>query len=212
MTSRLELGGGSPTARLRAALLVNVTLGCAAARCALDLRVRIPGWAANGSSVRVYRRAERTTDGVRAESPPAAAFYTVPTPHLGWEDGDTVAMRLPMVPRLERLNDERAAYASVASVMLGPLVLAALTNESDVLRADPTRIAEWVVPRPAPCVRSVRRGTAWHVWDQPSNGACDGGGAVQLVAQGGNRNFILEPLSRVALSNYTAYLNVSLDT
>ena len=186
-----------------------------AALPALELRVRVPGWAAPGSLVRVVRGAEVTS----AVTPANGTFHAVRAPEGGWKGGDVVELALGMLPRLEAINDERAEYASVGSIMLGPLLLAGITNESDLIRADPSRVADWVVPRPVPCKGdSYRRGDSsrrpWSVWAQATRGRCEHTNVdraeIELVAVGANRNYSPLPLSAVALQNYTAFFNVTM--
>jgi hypothetical protein len=96
--------------------------------------------------------------------------------------------------------------------MLGPLVLAALTNESDVLRADANRAAQWVVlHQPVHLDRGrtgVPCGTVWAIWGCTRTSHDEA--TVKLMAVGEDRNYTLLPLGRIAHQNYTAFLNVSL--
>ena len=206
LAASLQLGAAAGA--LRAGLAVNLTIAPSGGGAAhFALRVRIPGWAAAGSTVELVRRGGRGGD---AATPVAnGTFYAVATPTGGWAGGDVVRLWLAMAPRLERINDARDEYATVGSVLLGPLLLAALTNESDVLRADAARPSEWVRLAPS---RSGGGGggPAWNIWDG------GGGEGVEepeldprLVAVGAAGNYTLVPLSRIALQNYTAFLNVT---
>lgn len=172
----------------------------------LDLHVRVPGWAAPGSTVRV----QRGTAIVSEAQPPNGTFYAVPIPTKGWQAGDVVELALGMLPRLAMINDERAPYTTVASIMLGPLLLAGVTDESDVLHADPARVAQWVVPRPAPCA-SYRHSRRLWLWASSTDSSCEDAQDhdIELVAIGADRNYTLLPLSSVALQNYTAFFNVT---
>jgi hypothetical protein len=195
-----------------ATLTVNISLSSFLSRepgplPALDLRVRVPGWAARESAVRVRRR----NSSMSEHTPANGTFFAVPTPESGWLVGDVVELTLGMVPRLTPINDVRPEFASVSSIMLGPLVLTGITNETDELRADPARVAEWVAPEKIQRTRCAGR-AHWKIWDGERCGdaqedaTTDG---MQLVAHGKNRNYTLLPLARVALLNYTAYFNVT---
>ena len=120
-------------------------------------------------------------------------------------------MWLAMAPRFERINDARSPYATVGSVMLGPLLLAALTSESYELRADPAAVADWVVVAARPPQEVSTRPARldpWAIWGR--RGATVEEAEVAVVAVGKGRNYTLRPLSRIARENYTAFLNVSL--
>ena len=103
--------------------------------------------------------------------------------------------------------------ATVGSVLLGPLLLAALTNESDVLRADPAHVEDWVRLAP-PSEPEVREGrAAWAIWSRAAASSVEDADAPEprIVAVGRTgANYTLLPLSRVVLQNYSAFLNVSL--
>ena len=262
LSARMQLGGDPPmrTARpagwgggaapLRAGLAVNVSVAPLANRshassssssaAAVRLRLRVPGWAAAGSTVQVVRAAGHgdgagDSDARLGSRPTPVAngtFCSVDAPSGGWQEGDHVQLWLAMATRLERLNDDREAYASVGAVMLGPMLLAAITNESDVLRADPAKIGEWVVLTPPDLgsdsggveeQKGPRHGggaaAPWAIWGHPvGRGAATPGVEdadavapdLAVVAVGQGRNYTLQPLSRIALQNYSAYLNVSL--
>ena len=216
MTSSLAMAlptqRGARAEPYTATLTVNITLSSFLSRGpgplpALDLRVRVPGWAARESAVRVRRR----NSSMSEHTPANGTFFAVPTPESGWLVGDVVELTLGMVPRLTPINDVRPEFASVSSIMLGPLVLTGITNETDELRADPARVAEWVAPEKIQRTRCAGR-AHWKIWDGERCGdaqedaTTDG---MQLVAHGKNRNYTLLPLARVALLNYTAYFNVT---
>jgi len=181
----------------------------------IALRCRVPGWATPDSTVRVLR------DGtsVAEAQPENGTFYAVGTPPMGWQSNDVVELALGMTPRLAPLNDERLEYASVASIMLGPLLLAGITNATDELRADPSRVAEWVVAESPARAGGTCDGRAaahgpWQIWGGRAGRRCGESDAaadadVQLIARGANRNYTLLPLAQVALVNYTAYFNVT---
>jgi len=76
----------------------------------IALHIRIPGWIAEGGSVKV--NGQKLTE---FSSP--ASYLTV---RRVWKDGDMVEIALPMDLRLERLPDRR----DIAAILYGPIVLA----------------------------------------------------------------------------------------
>ena len=226
------------TSKLAASLSVNLTL-VNITSAHLALRVRVPGWAVAGqSTVSVVRRGvgAAATPLNSAATPTAGplvpgTLHMVAAPTGGWRTGDRVSLSFAMAPRLAHLRDDRTAFANTSAIMLGPLVLAGVTNESNLLVADPSRVAEWVVWRAArgachfdgadEATAAARRSAAsrrrtdavpaaaarhtpWQLWDQKE------AGCTELVALGANREYRLLPLARVALENYTVYYNVTM--
>lgn len=188
----------------KAVLAVNLTfsfsnLSDTEAEARLHLKLRVPGWAGPGSSVLV-ERAGNAGAPLRLSQTPGGSFLDVAPPSGGWQAGDAVRGSFVMLPRLKPINDRRPAYKNVAAIMIGPFVLAGLTNFSDVIVADPAKVEQWVVPRPRIGIRgSGRRGG-------------DGGldmGDLALEAVGRNQNYTLIPLNRMVMENYTVYFNVS---
>lgn len=186
----------------KAVLAVNLTfsfsnLSDTKAEARLHLKLRVPGWAGPGSSVFVDRAGEAGAP-LRLPQTPGGSFLNVAPPSGGWQAGDVVRGSFVMLPRLKPINDRRPAYKNVAAIMIGPFVLAGLTDFSDVIVADPAKVEQWVVPRPG--IRgSGRRGG-------------DGGldmGDLALTAVGRNQNYTLIPLNRMVMENYTVYFNVS---
>ena len=208
---RLSANGLPPDSpRLTAGLSVNLTLTNITA-ASLAIRIRIPGWASDGSSIRTRRG--------KATPASPGTFQSAPLPPGGWKPGDVVTLWLAMAPRLKRIIDDRPEYESVSAILLGPLVLAGITNESNLLLADPGHVADWVVPRAVPCPPPAHAGAApihppsatgiaalsapWGIWS-PTAADC-----IELVAYGSNHEYRLLPLARVALDNYTVYYNIT---
>ena len=120
------------------------------------------------------------------------------------------------------------AYRNVAAIMMGPFVLAGLTNFSDVIAADPAKVEEWVMPSSSssssrslllPSGSSVERhgGAGGRGRGRGRGGGGSSGMAsvglgmegLALTAVGRNRNYTLVPLNRMVLENYTVYFNVT---
>jgi hypothetical protein len=98
--------------------------------------------------------------------------------------GDVIRASFGMAPRLEKLNDDRPAYASVYAILHGPLLLAGLTSTPQfALRSDPHKIAEWL-----------------HILPNMEFTAMQSGAAP----------WTLRPLNRIVDETYTAYFNISL--
>lgn len=176
----------------QAVLSVNLTISSLAATApTLDMKIRAPGWAAEGSTLKVVRGGVLVAGAKAAFG--AAHFLDVPAPSGGWQTGDRIAASFVMVPRLKPINDKRPAYKNVAAIMMGPYVMGGLTNFSDVIAADPAKVADWVVPA------------------RSSSGMRAGGGleGLRLKAVGTNRDYLLTPLNRMVLENYTVYFNVT---
>ena len=76
-----------------------------------------------------------------------------------------------------------------------PLWAGGLTNFSDVIAADPSKVSQWVVPTQAT--------------DAASGLAAGGVEGLRLTAVGANREYVLTPLNRLVLENYTVYFNVT---
>lgn len=99
--------------------------------------MRIPAWA-EGASVAVNGKA--LPGGVAA-----GAFHRV---ERKWKGGDTIALTLPMAPRLEPVNER---HPETVAVMRGPLVLFALGAErtsvsrKDLLAARQVEASQWLV-------------------------------------------------------------------
>ena len=126
------------------------------------------------------------------------------------------------------------AYRNVAAIMMGPFVLAGLTNFSDVIAADPAKVEEWVMPSSRSSSSSSSSSSSRRSLLLPSGSSVErhggaggrgrgrgGGGSsgmasvglgmegLALTAVGRNRNYTLVPLNRMVLENYTVYFNVT---
>jgi len=107
--------------------------------------LRIPAWA-EGASVSVNGKA-------LPGSVAPGAFYRV---ERKWKGGDTIALTLPMAPRLEAVN---ARHPETVAVMRGPLVLFALGSErpsvsrKELLAARQVEGSQWMVESAAGSVK-----------------------------------------------------------
>jgi uncharacterized protein len=87
------------------------------------LSFRIPAWA-EGASISINGRHEETS----------ATPGTFAAIHREWHSGDRVELDLPMTTRLEPVDPE---HPETVSLLIGPLVLFAITDNAPVLtRAD----------------------------------------------------------------------------
>jgi DUF1680 family protein len=87
------------------------------------INFRIPAWATAASI---------SVNGRRVQAPPApGSFWTL---HRPWSTGDRVELELPMTKRLEAVDPR---HPQTVALVLGPLVLFAVTDTQPVLaRAD----------------------------------------------------------------------------
>ena len=90
----------------------------------MSLRIRVPAWATNGTSLHVNGRAFSTV-----MKPGSFAVLT-----RTWNDGDRVEFAMPMSLRIEAMPDDPTLQA----VMYGPLVLAGKLGHEGT-RAGPTK-------------------------------------------------------------------------
>lgn len=147
-----------------------------------NMKVRAPGWAAEGSTLVVLRagRVLFPSSSTEATAPVVpGSFIEVPAPSGGWQSDDVVSASFVMEPRLKPINDKRPAYTNVAAIMIGPFVMGGLTNMSDVIVADPAEVGRWVVS------------TSSAAADDDDDEATVQQEELHLVAVGQNRNFTL---------------------
>jgi hypothetical protein len=161
------------------ALSVCLTVSKFDTPSSFDLKLRAPAWAAAGSTLTVMGKVTAVAAGT---------FMKITAPSEGWRANDKVCAQYTMLPRLKPINDGRSAYATVAAIMIGPYVLGGLTDEDNVIEADPAKVAEWVVP--VPCM------------SEPCHG-------LHLRAVSAHKNYTIVPLNEMVLKNYTVYFNVT---
>lgn len=131
-----QIGDYPATGQIRFRLL-------ASAPTTFALRLRIPAWAGDGSTLRVNNALTPIT--------PVQGFATV---HRLWQSGDTVELILPMSLRLEALPANGGAmHLETVALLRGPQVLFAIRQPAesgalsatpeDLLKAEQTGAAEW---------------------------------------------------------------------
>jgi hypothetical protein len=76
----------------------------------LALRIRYPGWAKNGMTIRVNSQPQTISEG-------PGSYVTI---DRAWKTGDLVTIRIPMSLHMEALPDD----AHIQALMFGPVVLA----------------------------------------------------------------------------------------
>jgi len=139
--------------------------------------LRLPGWA-----VQANISIELNGVSILGGGPPLPGTFVAL--RRAFAAGDVIRASFGMAPRLEKLNDDRPAYASVYAILHGPLLLAGLTSTPQfALRSDPHKIAEWL-----------------HVLPNMEFTAMQSGAAP----------WTLRPLNRIVDETYTAYFNISL--
>lgn len=157
----------------------------------LALRVRVPGWAKDGSA---------TLNGRRLEAFAAPGGYL--TVSRTWQDGDKLEISLPMSLYAEPMSDD----PSVQAIMYGPLVLAGrLGTEGltqDVLRAEPTKLRDIPHYRSEPVsALQFHAGTPdLRKWIEPAAGR-----PLEFRTTGQERNVELSPLYKVIDERYAVY-------
>ncbi|KAL4434022.1 hypothetical protein ABPG75_000463 [Micractinium tetrahymenae] len=116
------------------------------------LNWRIPGWA-KASEVQLRVNGRNIT--ACAEGAAAAEAQGALGLHRGcttgcnfcslgntWTNGDVVEAYMPMRVVTEELTDSRPEFRSRRAVMMGPLLMAGLTHDTNELDADPSRIED----------------------------------------------------------------------
>jgi DUF1680 family protein len=155
------------------------------------LRVRIPGWIAGAP--------EWSVNEEQAE--PTAVDAGFATFDRTWQDGDVLAVRLPMTVRAERLPDGSDWVAFTA----GPAVLAARGPEADLagLFADDSRMGHIAQGPLAPLAATP---VVVHDGEPASRVRRVGPGARFLLEPGdGAEPIVLEPFAGIHGARYTVY-------
>jgi DUF1680 family protein len=98
----------------------------------MTLRLHMPYWATQGAQVKI--------NGKPVEAKAAPTSY-LPL-HRTWSDGDRVAIRLPMSLHTAPMPDDPEMMA----LMYGPVVLAGLTDHSQLLIGDASKPDTWLKP------------------------------------------------------------------
>ena len=83
-----------------------------------NMKVRAPGWAAEGSTLVVLRAGHVLVPSSSTEATypvVPGTFIDVVAPSGGWQGGDVVSGSFAMTPRLKPINDKRPAYKNVVS-------------------------------------------------------------------------------------------------
>ena len=125
-----------------ASITVTITVGSAAGNAASGaaIQLRIPQWAAKGSSMAIGGgSAAPVTPGTFAKARPVDEA-------VGWAAGDKIVLLLAMAPRLERIRDHREAYSTMYSILLGPYVMAGLTHHPYQISQHAGDVEKWVRP------------------------------------------------------------------
>jgi len=89
----------------------------------LSLKIRVPGWLELEGSVTL--NGEHLTDPVHAGS-----YFEI---QRQWNDGDVVEAFFPPSLRTEPLNDFHSEYNATVAFMYGPLVLAGVDIDTDII-------------------------------------------------------------------------------
>lgn len=156
------------------------------------IHVRIPGWVAGAAEVRVNGR---LLEGV-ADPGSYVAVRRV------WQDGDTLAVHLPMELRQEAL----AGDDSVVAVLYGPLVLAANLGARPgegperVIHGRPTEPESIPPPDSLPKVASgmpAARGASWVELGSKAN--------LHFKAEAEGAEYDLTPMFRILDERYSIY-------
>ena len=168
ITMKAQQASPALTAQQRAAKLARAANS--------TIRLRVPGWAVPAATT-----IELNGKSVLGPDPPLpGSFVSI---SRAFADGDELAASFGMAPHLVRIRDDRPEFATVYSIMYGPLLLAGLTTTPTfVFKAEPRELAQWLQ------VGSALSFTATGV---------DG---IQLQ---------LRPLNRLVDENYTAFFNIS---
>ncbi|KAI7736754.1 hypothetical protein M8C21_012629, partial [Ambrosia artemisiifolia] len=103
------------------------------------LKFRIPFWTTSNAKALL-----------NGESIPLTAPGTFLSVTKQWSSNDTINLDLPITLRMEAIQDERPAYASLHAILYGPYLLVGLTVDAFDLQLNSTAsLADWIVPIPA---------------------------------------------------------------
>ena len=155
----------------------------------IALHIRVPGWIADGSSVKVNGR--------------KLADYSSPASYLTvsrvWKDGDRVEIALPMDLRLERLPDRR----DIAAILYGPIVLAGALGGAEGLT--PEKVSGLYGPEGDPVAVPTfegKNGAPLKSWIKPVAGKPL---TFETVNAGKPKDVILIPFYKLFGQRYSIY-------
>lgn len=114
------------------------------------LNWRIPGWAkasevqlrVNGRNVTACAEGAAAAEAQGGGLPGLRGRARFCTLGNTWTNGDVVEAFMPMGIVTEGLADSRPEFRSWRAIMMGPLLMAGLTHDTNELDADPTRIED----------------------------------------------------------------------
>ncbi|GAB4818253.1 hypothetical protein N2152v2_005299 [Parachlorella kessleri] len=115
------------------------------------LNWRVPSWM-DPQDLKIFINGDEQDSCAKAARLAATATGTGPPKYgrgasycsLGpdWSSGDVVEVEMPMRYRVEDLNDARREMRDLKAVMMGPLLMAGLTDDTRDLEADPEHIED----------------------------------------------------------------------
>lgn len=156
----------------------------------MNIRLRIPSWAASGVTVKVNGRA------LDASASPGSYLTLTRT----WQSGDRIEMEMPMGLHVEKMPDQPTMQA----VLYGPIVLAGdlgtrdLTDELIVGRGGPA------LDKHPISVPSFRAANA-----DPESWIKQTGGPLSFETYGQEQNVAFAPFNRTFRKRYSVYWIVS---
>jgi DUF1680 family protein len=122
-----------------------VTTVAGAASVSATITLRVPSWAQAGSTL--------TLNGAPWPGAGSLASLTWVNVTRVWASGDALVLTVPMALRSEVIDDDRASFANVAAVLVGPFLLVAPAPSSPApwsgngtLNGDMTSLASWITP------------------------------------------------------------------
>ncbi|KAJ7965222.1 DUF1680 domain-containing protein [Quillaja saponaria] len=85
-----------------------------------------------------------------------AQSLTIPSPGTflsitrNWSPGDTLTLQLPIILRMEPIQDDRPEYASIQAILYGPFLLVGHTSgDWDIKTGSANSVADWITPIPS---------------------------------------------------------------